>query len=273
MAADSKPSPLRIGCDSVAPPLRVYLTGEVCFEAPGGRLLVERALPGPQAVHLLALLAAEHTRALGHDEIADELWDGAPPRTWQASLKALVSRVRAALAQTGFDAPRLLVGAPGVYRFRLPEGGWVDLDAARRAIHDAETRFAAGDADGAARQAFVARLITARPLLPGHTGPWLEQQRRALADLRIRTLECSARAHLARGAPAGAVRDAQLVLDSSPLREPAWRLLMDAHAAAGDTASAIAAFARCQGTLREALGVGPSVATRARHEALLSQTG
>jgi DNA-binding SARP family transcriptional activator len=264
---------LRIGCDSAAASIRIYLTGEVCIEAPRDRLLAARYLPGPQAVHLLAFLAAEHTRALGHDEIADELWDGAPPRAWPASLKALVSRVRGALAAAGFDAPRLLVGAPGVYRFRLPQDGWVDLDAARRATHEAETRLAAGDADGAAREAFVARLITARPLLPGHTGPWLEQQRRALFDLRIRALECSARAHILRGAPAGAIRDAQLVLDASPLREPAWRLLMDAHAAAGDTASAIAAFARCQGTLREALGVGPSVATRAAHEALLAQTG
>jgi DNA-binding SARP family transcriptional activator len=247
------------------------LTGQVCVEG-GGRLMPERLLPGPRARHLLAFLVAEHTRALGHDEIAEELWDGAPPRAWPISLKALVSRIRGALAAAGFDGARLIAGAPGVYRFRLPDRGWVDLDAARTGTHDAETLLAGGDLDGAARQAFVARLITDRPLLPGQTGAWLEQRRRELSDLRLRALECSARAHIARGAPANAIRDAQLALEASPLREPAWRLLMDAHAAAGDTASAIDAFARCQGTLREALGVGPSAATRRRHEALLAQT-
>jgi hypothetical protein len=37
----------------------VYLAGEVAIEA-GERLLRERSLPGVQARHLLALLAAEH---------------------------------------------------------------------------------------------------------------------------------------------------------------------------------------------------------------------
>ena len=48
---------------------------------------------------------------------------------------------------------------------------------------------------------------------------------------------------------------------------------MDAHAAAGDTASALDAFGRCQLTLREALGVGPSEATRERHTSLLTEAG
>jgi DNA-binding SARP family transcriptional activator len=100
-----------------------------------------------------------------------------------------------------------------------------------------------------------------------------EHRRRQLADLRVRALECSARAHIAGGAPERAVRDAQLALESSPLREPTWRLLMDGYAAAGDTASALEAFARCLLELREGLGVGPSPATSMRHSALLEEAG
>jgi SARP family transcriptional regulator, regulator of embCAB operon len=272
MLADSKVSRLQIGWHPVAPTLRVYLAGEVIVEG-RDRLLAQKALPGPQARHLLAFLAAEHTRAIGHDELADELWNGSPPRACAASLKALASRVRAALKAAGFDGAGLLVGAPGVYRFRLPERGWVDLDAARSATHDAETQLAAGDLDSAARGAFVARLITARPVLAGRTGPWLERCRAGLLDLRIRSLECSALALIAGGASAGAVRDARLALELAPLREPGWRLLMDAHAAAGDTASALEAFGQCQLALRAALGVGPSAATRDRHLALLAEAG
>ncbi len=263
---------MRIGWDDQAPQLRIYLTGEVCVES-GERLLCERQLHGPLGRHLLTFLAAEHARTIGSDEIADELWNEAPPRAWGKSLRALASRVRAALSAAGLDGPRLLAGAPGVYRFRLPLDAWVDLDAARSAAHTAEARLAAGDPAGAVGEAFVARLITARPLLPGQSGPWLERRRRELGELRVRALECSARAHLVSGRPAQAVRDAQLVLEAAPLREPAWRLLMDAHNAAGDTASALAAFARCQQTLREELGVGPSAATRRRHSALLAEAG
>ena len=256
----------------MAPAVRLYLAGEVCIEA-DDRLLPEPLLPGPLGRHLLAFLVAEHTRPVGHDELVDELWQDSPPRAWAVSLKALASRIRASLTAAGFDGPRLLVGAPGLYRFRLPDRGWVDLDAARAAAHEAETLLARGDPDGALAAAFVTRLITARPLLPGRTGPWLEHCRRVLSELRLRALECSARAHVMRGAPGRAVRDAQLALELAPLREPTWRLLMDAHAAAGDTASALDAFARCQLALRDALGVGPSPVTRERHSALLAQAG
>jgi len=256
----------------VAPDVRVYLAGDIAIEA-NDRVLPGSALPGPQARHLLALLAGEHGRGVGHDEIVDELWGACPPPAWPASLKALVSRIRTAFAAVGLDGSKLLSGAPGVYRLRLPASAWVDLDAAAAAAHAAEALLAAGRFEAALREAFVARLITSRPLLPGQTGPWLERSRRRLGDLRIRSLECSARARIATGATAQAVRDAQLATEVAPLREPAWRLLMDAHAAAGDTASALHAFARCQATLREELGVGPSAATRDRHSALLAQAG
>ena len=263
---------MQSGWDAAGPPLRAYVTGELFVES-GERLLSDSPLPGPLGRHLLAFLVAEHTRSASHDELADELWDGAPPAAWPASLKALASRVRAALTAAGLDGAALLVGAPGIYRFRLPSDGWVDLDAARRAIHHAEALLAGGDPLAAGREALVARLISARPLLPGRTGPWVQRCRRDLLDIRIRALECSARVHIARAIPARAARDAQMSLELAPLREPGWRLLMDAHAAAGDVASALDAYGRCRATLAEALGVGPSAATRQRHEALLAQTG
>ena len=175
--------------------MRIYLTGEMCLET-GDRLLRGRLLPGPQVRHLLAFLAAEHRRSVGHDELAEELWDGSPPRAWATSLKALASRIRASLVAAGFDG-RLIAGAPGLYRFRMPERGWLDLDAARSAAHEGETLLAGADPDGAVRAAFVTRLIAARPLLPGQSGPWLEHCRRQLAELRLRALECSARACVA----------------------------------------------------------------------------
>jgi DNA-binding SARP family transcriptional activator len=269
MVAQPTPSGLQNGCDAA---LRVYIAGELCLEWPGG-LIHERLLPGPQARHLLAFLMAEHRRAVGHEELADELWDGAPPPAWPASLKALVSRARAALSSAGVDGTALLIGAPGLYRVRLPATAWVDLDCARAAVHDAEAALAAGDRDRAGTEAFVARLISARPLLPGRSGPWVERCRRELLDVQLRSLECAVRVGLAGDRPREAIRHARLAVELAPLREVGWRLLMDAQAAAGDIGSALETYARCRLALIDALGVGPSALTRARHEALLAQAG
>lgn len=95
----------------------------------------------------------------------DELWDGSPTPAWAGSLKALVSRIRATLAAPGLRRSASIAAAPGVYRFWLPADGWVDLEAARSAVHAAETSLATGQFLEAASEAFVARLITARPLV------------------------------------------------------------------------------------------------------------
>ena len=260
------------GCEQVGRRVRIYLAGEICIERRGS-LMHEHQLPGPQGRHLFALLAAEHARAVGHDEIAEELWGPEPPSAWRQSLKALASRTRATLTTGGLADAVALVGAPGLYGLRLPRDAWIDLEAATASVHEAEASLRHGDAAGAVTSAFVGRLISARPLLPGRAGRWVDGRRRALAELRIRALECAARARLALGEPEHAVHDLRLALEIERMREPTWRLLMDAHAANGDVASALLAYESCRGALRDTLGVGPSAATRARHEALLALTG
>jgi SARP family transcriptional regulator, regulator of embCAB operon len=272
MVDNVTPSRLRSGCDRVASAPRIHLVGELSIEA-DDRLLHERQLPGPLARHFVAFLAAHHRRFVGSGEIADELWNGAPPPAWPTSLKVLASRTRTALSAAGLSGPALLAGAPGVYRCRLPADGWVDIDAARAAVHHAEELLARGAFRPAAGEAFVARLITARTLLAGRTGPWVTRCRRELVDICLRSVECCAAVHIACNRPASAARDAQRAIELAPLREPSWRLLMDAHAAAGDVASALDTYARCCTTIIEALGVGPSPATRARHAELLALAG
>jgi DNA-binding SARP family transcriptional activator len=239
--------------------VRVYLTGPLCLEA-GERLLGESALPGPQARHLLGFLAAEHARPLSRDELAAELWPDQLPAAWENSLKALISKIRAALSRAGF----------GAYQFRLPPGGWVDVDAAALAVHLAEAALAAGDPGLAAREAFVARLITARPFLPGVAGAWADGWRRRLHEQRIRAVETMASADLQRGQLATAIQGAELVLGLDELRESSWRILMRAHAAAGNTGTALRCYERCRQALDEQLGAVPSPSTRAAHRELIT---
>jgi len=269
MQSEARGDPLRFGCDAHGSRVRIYLAGGIFLES-RGRIVDERQLPGPLGRHLLAMLAAEHNRPVGNDELADEIWAGAPPAAWTTSLKALVSRTRAAITAAGMDGSSLIVGAPGIYRFVLPPGAWIDVDVAKSAAHEAEGKLANRDLAGARQQLFVAKLVTSRPFLPGVTGDWVERRRAEFADLRIRTLQCSARVNLAIGIFTAAVRDAQRAVNADPLRESSWWLLMDAHSATGDLASAIAAYERCRSTLDQDLGIPPSPATRQRHAALLA---
>lgn len=242
--------------------LRAYLTGPLCLES-GELLLAEAALPGPQGRHLLGFLIAEHARPLSRDELADQLWPTALPAAWENSLKSLISKIRAALTHAGLPGTELIRNAFGAYQFRLPLDGWVDVDAATLSVHLAEAALAAGDLGTAARHAYVTRLITARPFLPGVEGEWAHAWQCRLEDHRVRAVECMANVQLRRGQTTAAIRSAQLALELDSLRETAWQILIRSHTTAGNPGSALRAYQRCRQVLHQQLGTAPSPGTRA----------
>ena len=67
---------------------------------------------------------------------------------------------------------------------------------------------------------------------------------------------------------AEAARDATIV---APFRESGYRLLMEAHAAAGNSAEALWVYERVRSLISEELGVLPSVETRAIYQRLLQR--
>jgi DNA-binding SARP family transcriptional activator len=68
----------------------------------------------------------------------------------------------------------------------------------------------------------------------------------------------------------GAIRDADIVVELEPYRETGHVLLMRAHAAAGNTAQALAAYERLRTRLADELGASPSPETEAVFLALLA---
>lgn len=240
--------------------LRLYLAGNVAIEH-GDTLVPERRLPGRQGRLTLVVLAWERHRAIPLEELADIVWDGAPPRAWQAALRALVSKVRVALDEAG--AAGTIEHAFGCYQLRLPADAWVDVDAATAAIHEAEAALRARDLPGAVGSALVANAIARRPFLPGDAGGWVERRREHLRQIRVRALEVRGRAALANHDPVGAVADAELVVELEPYRETGHVLLMEAHAAGGNTAQALAAYERLRTKLADELGASPSPETEA----------
>ncbi len=252
-------------------PLRVYLAGNVCLER-GAVLVPERRFPGRQGRLAFVLLAAERDRALSREEIAEELWNGDPPRAWDTALRAIMSKLRAVLVEIGLDGSQAIASAFGCYQLKLPPNAWVDLEAAAEAIHRAETELRDGRREEANGWALVASSVSRRPLLPGEESPWVARRRAALRDIRVRALECRAEILMFQADHRLAARDAAEVVSLEPFRETGYQLLMRAHAGAGNPAEALRVYERCRSLLADELGTNPSPATEALYLEILRAT-
>jgi streptogramin lyase len=162
-----------------------------------------------------------------------------------------------------------LTAAFGCYRLALPVGAWIDVDAAASAVDRAEAARAAGALDEARAQASTAAELARRTFLPGEEGTWVEEQRRDLRDILVRSLECLRDTALADGKLGDAVRYAAEITELEPFRESSYRALMQAHAAAGNPAEALRVYERCRRFLAEELGAYPSVESEAAYLEIL----
>lgn len=243
-------------------PLRIYLTGRVAAER-DDHVVDERRLPGRQGRLALAYLVLARTRSVPIDELADAVWGEALPRAWETALSAIVSKLRTALGEVGLDPRRAITAVSGCYRLALPADTWVDVEAGRLALDEAEGHVRAGHAKAAWGPGTVAASIAGRPLLAGVDAEWAERARQGLGETRVRALECLAAAALANGEHPLAAQFARTVVTLEPFRETGWQQLMRAHAGAGNRAEALRAYAECRDLLAKELGVAPSPETEA----------
>jgi DNA-binding SARP family transcriptional activator/ABC-type branched-subunit amino acid transport system substrate-binding protein len=248
--------------------VRISLIGRVRVEF-DERVIDESQLVGRQGRLFFAYLVAEHGRPVPRDELAEALWGETPPMTWEKALTVLASKLRRLLAQHGVADPSLLTAAFGCYRLELPEGAWVDVLEAANATDDAERALENGDLDRARERASLATSLLQRPFLPGEDSTWVEVKRRDLADVRERGLATLANANLRAGDASAAVSAAEQLITIAPLRESGYRQLMQAQAAAGNRAEALAVYERCRQLLAEALGAYPSPETESIYRDLL----
>jgi DNA-binding SARP family transcriptional activator len=242
-------------------PLRLYLTGRLSAEL-GERRVDERRLPGHQGRRALVYLALERARPVAIDELADAVWGTSTPAgAWETALSAVVSKLRAALRH--LDARCGVSTAAGCYQLALPPDAWVDVEAARTALDQAEGHVRAGRLPAAWGPGNVAASIGARPLLAGVDAEWLGRARGRLRDTRVRALECLAAVASANREHALAAALAREAVDLEPFRETGWQRLMRVLAAAGNRAEAVRAYTRCKALLATELGVAPAPETEA----------
>lgn len=245
------------------------MTEHLALEANGSRL-DEQRFPGRQGRVVFAYLAAQKGRPVPRDELAELLWGDELPATWEKALRVLMTKLRALLEECGLDGSRVLTSAFGCYQLSLPDDAWIDVDAAHDAVERSEEALTAGDLGEARALASAAAALARRSFLPGEDGLWVEEKRRDLREVLVRSLTCLCEVSFGAGELADAVRYSEELTELEPYRESGYRRLMKAHAAAGDPAEALRVYERCRRFLADELGTYPSPETESIYRELLA---
>jgi predicted ATPase/DNA-binding SARP family transcriptional activator len=257
------------GVNTTAETVRVGVLGPLAVTDAAGRPV---RVGGQRVRALLALLALAAGRPVPAHVLIERLWPEPDERPVDAvnALQSLVSRLRAALRQSGV-AESVLESSPAGYRLAVrPEA----VDAA---VFEAAAR-AGGRALAAGDPATAARLL--REALGAWRGPALAdvaaEEFAAAPAARLEELRSAAEldrieADLALGEAVAVTGELRELTAADPLAERPRALLMRALAAAGRQADALAVYAEGRELLADRLGVDPSPRLEEAHLAVLRQ--
>jgi SARP family transcriptional regulator, regulator of embCAB operon len=242
---------------------RIQLCGRLVVELDGRQ--IGDSLPGAKGRLLFAYLVLNRDRRMSRDELLMAVYGEGASSDQHPSLSVLLSKLRAAIGQ------ELLAGRSEI-ELVLPRDAFVDVEAAREALHRAESHVAAREWAESWGPSGVAYHVARRPLLQGEDRPWLDEWRRRLEDVKLRGLECFAEARLGLGGPAlpQAEDCARQLIELAPYRESGHRILMEALEQRGNVAEALLAYERVRVMLRDELGVAPGPALQSAHQRLLA---
>jgi DNA-binding SARP family transcriptional activator len=197
-------------------------------------------------------------------ELIEAIWPDHRPADPPAALRTQLSHLRQAL---GTDA---LAGRDTI-ELRLPEGTWVDVEAAERAIRVADAAMKSKAWRDAWIQAHIALNVAGRPFLSGFEAVWVDEVREDMAELKLRSREVIAAAGIGLGGSELAVaeRSARALIRSAPFRETGYLYLMKALVASGNTAEALRTYDSLRQLLNAELGTAPGSEVQTLHRELL----
>lgn len=229
---------------------------------------VEETLPGAQGRLLLGFLALNRARFVGRDELVEAIWGERLPSAPETALRALLSKLRAALGAERLEGKTDL-------RLVLPSGAQIDVETASEAIHNADAAVAQRDWRRAWVASHIAVNVARRQFLAGHEATWIDEKRREMEEVHAAGLEALAAAGVGLGGPELdlAERAARQLIKVAPFRESGHRLLMETLAAEGNVAEALLAYEALRTRLREELGIAPSSSLQELHSELLKRAG
>ncbi|GAA4624242.1 BTAD domain-containing putative transcriptional regulator [Actinoallomurus vinaceus] len=241
--------------------LRITLLG--AFQASRGDAAL--AVAGARLQGLVVRLALAGGRAVEQGVLVDAIWAENPPAGPAHALQALVSRLRRTLGSAG-DVAQVVGG----YRLAVDAA---DVDALRfeQLAATGRDRLRAGDPNAAA--ALLGEAVAlwgdrpgAEPTVVAAVAPAAATR---LAHASVEAVADLADAELSLGRADAAAARLTALLAEQPVHERAAALLMDALAAQGRQAEALALYERVRETLADVLGTDPGAALQERHLRLL----
>nr|QEO73570.1 transcriptional regulator, SARP family [uncultured bacterium] len=218
---------------------------------------------------LVARLALAGGRPVEQRVLIDAIWAEDPPADPAHALQALVSRLRRA-----FGAASEVTQVTGGYRLDVADA---DVDALRfeQLFAAGRDRLRANDPTGA--MAVLDEAVTLwgdRPgIEPTVVATVAPAAATRLAHASVEAVADLADAELTLGRADEAAARLTALLAERPVHERAAALLMDAFAAQGREADALALYERIRETLADVLGTDPGAALRERHLQLLRAEG
>lgn len=242
--------------------VEIRVLGTLHVRRPDGTTVAPREWRTTKTRDLLRILAVNAGTPVPTDQLLEALWPTAEPSKGRASLRTAASQVRQVIGRDcvarQFDGLVL-------------QHAWVDAVAFASLAAEARHAFARGElSEGLAAAREAAGLYAGDLCADEPYAEWAFADRERLRSLRATLLAEAAEAALALGRLREAIRLAGQVLESDRSAERAYRVLMRAHFAIGETDSALRAYERCREALADELGVDPSQQTRALHLELLS---
>jgi DNA-binding SARP family transcriptional activator/tetratricopeptide (TPR) repeat protein len=237
----------------------------------GWRDDTELALGSPQQHAALAALLLREGRPVAVSQLVDAVWGTDPPRTAVQTLRTYISRLRSALRDSddGSSIRGRLESVGEGYRVRINEDA-LDLTVFGRLVAAAETDRAAGDLDAAATHLRAALDLWHGVPLSGVPGPFAEQQRDRLGEIRLAALTSKLEIDLALGRHAGTTAELTALTSEYPLRERFRELLMLALYRSGRQADALTLYQETRRVLTTTLGIEPGPALQALHQRILT---
>jgi DNA-binding SARP family transcriptional activator len=228
-------------------------------------------MPGGKPKGVLAVLLINRNRVVPSAAIADSIWDGNTPDTYQATLQVYISTLRRSLRAAGIESQAVLTTqAPG-YRMLVDESC---LDYGR---------FARGVATGnelLRAQKYAEASAALGAALAEWTGSALADLQglrfandfaAAVEEERLVALQSRIEADLRRGLDSAIVGELTALTGRHPLREPFWIQLITALYRLGRQADALDASRRIRERLGDELGIDPSPALRRLEGRILRQ--
>ncbi|MEW2424678.1 AfsR/SARP family transcriptional regulator [Streptomyces nigra] len=220
----------------------------------------------PRQCAVLTSLLLRAGRPVSLSKLVEDVWGDEAPPSAIGSVRTYIYRLRQALGEYGETSVHLVDGG---YRLRIPPDA-LDLNRFKEKAAKAREARGIGDLATAASLLTEGLDMWKGVALAGVPGPFADQQRRVLGELRLACAEEQLACEVERGRYAEAAAELSALLVEHPLRERVCGLLMTALYGAGRQSEALTIYHTTSHLLRQRLGVSPSKELQHVHERILS---